>query len=132
MDGIKPSESIYDPFYSYDSFYLEGVLENGIAVCNGIAKTFVLLCSIEGITAVKVNGQTSDKAPHAWNKVLINEKWYIVDSTWSNLKSTNYKESFTHEFLLITSSKSAKSRKENTEDTLVYYCGDTHYVAPTD
>ena len=132
MDGIMPSESSYDPFYSYDSFYLEGVLENGIAVCNGIAKTFVLLCSIEGITAVKVNGQTSDDAPHAWNKVLINEKWYNVDSTWSNLKSTSYKESFTHEFLLITSSESAKSRTENTEDTLVYYCGDTHYVAPTD
>lgn len=131
MAGIEPSDSRYDPFYSYDSFYLEGVLENGVAVCNGIAKTFVLLCSIEGITAVKVNGQAGTGA-HAWNKVLINDKWYIVDSTWSNQKSTNNKEAFTHEFLLITSSESAKKRTESTEDTLGYYCGDTHYSAPTD
>ena len=133
MEGedIEPSDSRYDPFYSYDSFYLEGVLENGVAVCNGIAKTFVLLCSIEGITAVKVNGAVSSGA-HAWNKVLINDKWYIVDSTWSNQKPTNNKEAFTHEFLLITTSESSKNRTETTEDTLGYYCGDTHYVAPTD
>ncbi len=128
MEGIKPSESRYDPFYSYDSFYLEGVFENGIAVCNGISKTFVLLCAIEGITAVKVNG-TSSGGAHAWNKVYINEKWYIVDSTWSNQKSTNYKESFTHEFLLITTEESASSRTETTEDTLKYYCGDTQYTS---
>lgn len=127
MTGIDPSDSRYDPFYSYDSFYLEGVLENHVAVCNGIAKTFVLLCSIEGITAVKVNGVASGGA-HAWNKVLINGKWYIVDSTWSNQKSTNYKEVFTHDYLLITTSASSKDRTETTDDTLRYYCGDTHYV----
>lgn len=132
MADIEPPDSRYDPFYSYDSFYLEGVLENGVAVCNGIAKTFVLLCGIEGITSVKVNGQANGGA-HAWNKVLINDKWYIVDSTWSNQKSSNYKEAFTHEYLLITSAKSTSDKRvETTEDTLGYYCGDTHYVAPSD
>lgn len=124
MEGIEPSDSRYDPFYSYDSFYLEGVLENGVAVCNGIAKTFVLLCSIEGITAVKVNGAVSSGA-HAWNKVLINDKWYIVDSTWSNQRSTDNKEVFTHDYLFLTTSQSASDRTEQTQDTLGYYCGDT-------
>lgn len=123
MAGISPGSSRYDKFYSYDSFYLEGVLENGVAVCNGIAKTFVLLCGIEGITAVKVNGQANGGA-HAWNKVLINEKWYIVDSTWSNQKSTGNKEAFTHDYLFITTSESASDRTEQTEDTIGYYCGD--------
>lgn len=126
MGNIKPSSSLYDKFYSYDCFYLEGVLENGVAVCNGIAKTFVVLCGIEGITAVKVNGSASGGA-HAWNKVLINEKWYIVDSTWSNRKTTeNGKnvEKFTHEYLFLTTSESSADRTELTEDTLGYYCGD--------
>ena len=102
------------------------MLENGVAVCNGIAKTFVVLCGIEGITAVKVNGTVSGDA-HAWNKVLINEKWYIVDSTWSNRKTTeNGKnvEKFSHEYLFLTTSESSADRTELTEDTLGYYCGD--------
>lgn len=123
MAGILPSDAAYNRFYSYDSFYLEGVLENGVAVCNGIAKTFVVLCGIEGITALKVNGQASGGA-HAWNKVLVNGKWYIVDSTWSNRKSSGYKEAFTHEYLFMTTSQSASDRTEQTSDTIDYYCGD--------
>lgn len=128
MSGILPSDDRYDKFYSYDSFYLEGVLENGVAVCNGIAKTFVVLCGIEGITAVKVNGTASGGA-HAWNKVYINEKWYIVDSTWSNQKATDKKEVFSHDYLFLTTSESASKRTELTESTLGYYCGDTHIRA---
>lgn len=125
MSGILPSDDRYNRFYSYDSFYLEGVLENGVAVCNGIAKTFVVLCGIEGIAAVKVNGTASGGA-HAWNKVYINEKWYIVDSTWSNQKATDKKEVFSHDYLFLTTSESASKRTELTESTLGYYCGDTH------
>ena len=123
MAGIEPSDAAYNKFYSYDSFYLEGVLENGVAVCNGIAKTFVVLCGIEGITALKVNGQASGGA-HAWNKVLINGKWYIVDSTWSNRKASGYKETFSHEYLFMTTSQSASDRTEQTADTIDFYCGD--------
>lgn len=124
MGNIQPSSSLYNKFYSYDSFYLEGVLENGVAVCNGIAKSFVLLCAIEGITAVKVNGTVSSGA-HAWNKVRVNGKWYIVDSTWSNRKDEKTKtEGFTHDYLFMTSAE-ASSRNELTTDTLGYYCGDT-------
>lgn len=126
MGNIKPEDSRYNKFYSYDCFYLEGVLENGVAVCNGIAKTFVVLCGIEGITAVKVNGSASGGA-HAWNKVLINEKWYVVDSTWSNQRTTeNNKnvEKFTHDYLFMTTMASSSDRTELTEDTLRYYCGD--------
>ena len=126
MGNIKPESSLYNKFYSYDCFYLEGVLENGVAVCNGIAKTLVVLCGIEGITAVKVNGSASGGA-HAWNKVLINEKWYIVDSTWSNRKTTeNGKkvEKFSHEYLFMTTAEASSDRTELTDDTLKYYCGD--------
>ena len=123
MGNIQPSSSLYNKFYSYDSFYLEGVFENGVAVCNGIAKSFVLLCSIEGISAVKVNGTVSSGA-HAWNKVYINGKWYLIDSTWSNQNDEKTRtEGFTHDYLFMMSAEAA-SRNEQTADTLGYYCGD--------
>ena len=33
----------------YDSWYADGVFNNGVAVCEGIAKAFVILARIEGI-----------------------------------------------------------------------------------
>lgn len=68
-------------------FYLEGVfynLSSASAVSEGIAKAFVLMCSIEGIESIKVNG-TSSTGSHAWNKVYISiddedKAWYDVDA----------------------------------------------------
>lgn len=129
MGNIQPSDSRYDKFYSYDSFYMEGVFENGVAVCNGIAKSFVLLCGLEGITAYKVNGIANGGA-HAWNKVFVAGRWYIVDSTWSNIRNSAQKtESFSHEFLMITEEESYEDgRREATEDTLDFYCYDVNFV----
>lgn len=77
----------------YKDFYLEGVLynlNNSVAVCDGIAKAFVLLCQIEGIDAYKCNGiagTSTDKTQwgnHAWNKVKVDGNWYVLDSTWDD------------------------------------------------
>lgn len=67
-------------FYYYPGFRLEGVFDNNKAVCDGISKAFVLLCGIEGIKCERVVGKV-DGAAHAWNKVLINDSYYIVDCT---------------------------------------------------
>lgn len=42
----------------YESFYIEGVLTDTdyLAVCDGMSKTFSLLCNIEGIPCVRVIG----------------------------------------------------------------------------
>ncbi len=71
-------------FASYKSFYLEGVLFDKLAVCEGISKSFTSFCNIEGIPCVTVVGyQTANKngANHAWNKIYLNGKWYIIDPT---------------------------------------------------
>ena len=77
-------------FGNYSCFYLEGVfydLDNQYAVCDGLSKAYVLLCNIEGIDCVKVNG-TADGGNHAWNKLFLNDEnynvdgWYNVDITW--------------------------------------------------
>lgn len=66
-------------------YYLEGVFENGRAVCDGKAKAFVLLCGIEGIECVRVTGDAiEDGVGHAWNYVKIDYYWYLIDTTASD------------------------------------------------
>lgn len=64
----------------YDAFYLEGVFFEKKAVCDGISSAFSLLCNIEGIPAVKVLGPN-----HAWNRVKIDNRWYVADPTFGNV-----------------------------------------------
>ena len=73
-------------FASYTSFFLEGVFNDGLAVCDGFSKAFSLLCNMEGIRAYRISG-TVDGDGHAWNKVKVNGNWYVVDITWSVTKS---------------------------------------------
>lgn len=85
----------------YKDFYLEGILldpENAVSVCDGIAKAFVLLCRIEGIEAIKINGSAGG-GNHAWAKVKYEGKWYIVDATWSDQRLNNV-EYVTHWYFM--------------------------------
>ncbi|MGI6214148.1 MAG: transglutaminase domain-containing protein [Christensenellales bacterium] len=88
-------------FYNYDGFYMEGVFLNGSAVCDGIAKSFLLLAYMEGISAVKVSG-SSEGVGHAWNYALVDGKWYGVDATWASVGYNGNKELSTHRHLLVT------------------------------
>ena len=86
----------------YDAFFLEGVFDHQKAVCDGIAKAFSLLCSIEGIPCVEVVGNS-----HAWNRVKINNVWYVSDPTHGNLHIANKNFSITdfNQFLMSDQQK---------------------------
>lgn len=101
--------------YYYRAFYVEGVLfDNGIAVCDGIAKTYALMCGIEDIECYKVTG-TVTGGGHAWNKIKLDmdgdgvTEWYCVDatSTWGDIVDTEseqyvYTEYLSHKMFLKT------------------------------
>lgn len=91
--NLPVSESIW-----YDAYYLEGALIDRIAVCDGYAKAFELLCRMEGIEAICCIGDAG--GGHAWNKVMLDGKWFIVDATFGDL---NYNDSpyLVHEYLLV-------------------------------
>jgi hypothetical protein len=55
---------------------LIGVFDRGRAVCEGIAQTFTLLASMEGIDSYYVSGRV-----HAWNTFIIDGKQYFVCCT---------------------------------------------------
>ena len=100
--------------------YLEGVfydLNNQQATSLGLSKSFVLLCSLEGIDAISVQGtigDTSAKKNHFWNKVYLNIKgdgyhWYAVDIASSKAevvvgKNTSNEKTYqvnSHKYLLV-------------------------------
>ena len=83
-------------FGDYSAFHLEGVfydfdnVDGHFAVCDGLSKAYALMCNIEGIDCVKVNGYIIAQGNHAWNKIYLEEEsdynlgagWYYVDTTW--------------------------------------------------
>ena len=86
-DNIVNRDSKAEPsFTAFTSFYLEGVLYDGLSVCDGFSKTFSLLCNMESIDAVRITGEVKGGL-HAWNKVKLNGNWYIVDITWTVTKT---------------------------------------------
>lgn len=64
--------------------FIEGIFGNrniaatGAVTSEGAAKTFALLCGIEGIECIVCSQNMSDTA-YFWNKVKLNEVWYNVD-----------------------------------------------------
>ena len=86
------------------AFYIDGVLLNGKAVCDGLARTFNFLCAMEGLQSLRVTGSFAS-APHAWNKVKIAGEWYNVDVTADSVHYTvggkSYKQ-IAHGFMLVS------------------------------
>ena len=85
--------------------------EQGLSVCEGYAKLFYYLCTLNGVECHIVDGdytagQTSDS--HEWNYVRFhndsntanNEKWFLIDTTFASQKSTFVLEDVCYDFLL--------------------------------
>lgn len=90
---------------SYKGFHLEGVFDDGRAVCEGISQALCAMCNVEGIRCVQVSGiQTSNPGGigHAWNKVFINGDWYVIDATSDNIILNGKNEVLSHAYCLIS------------------------------
>jgi len=81
-----------------------GVLRTGKSVCAGYAGLFKNLLDIAGVTSIELNGYAKGysydegdhftRTNHAWNAVQIDERWYLIDSTWAtgHLEGRTYKK----------------------------------------
>ena len=76
---------------SADEMYALKVLKRGVAVCEGYARLFKVLCQYAGVEAVVLNGYVrtnTDRSPdrfrtnHTWNAIRIDSTWHLVDATW--------------------------------------------------
>ncbi len=85
----------YDRLTKSYAHEVTGPLCHGIGVCEGMAKTFKLLCDEAGIDTIVVSGvgvppdlATGKKSErHAWNVVFFGEDAYGVDVTFDNTLS---------------------------------------------
>lgn len=66
-----------------DNYTAYGALIKGKAVCEGYARSMLLLCRSAGINCTLVRG-TADDTPHMWNVIEIYGKWYHLDVTWDD------------------------------------------------
>ena len=70
-----------------------GALGNGVAVCEGIAKSVKALCDALGIWCIVAlsenNPEKGIKYRHAWNIVRMDGKYYHLDATFDNTLSKN-------------------------------------------
>lgn len=112
----------------YYGYYLEGIFLDKFynkdmhAVCDGKSKAFVLMCGIEGITAVRISGKASSDGQnfggHAWNKVMLdlngtgNKEWYFVDTTWGDVGGDS-KEFLSHAYFLLSDDEVKNTHVEN-------------------
>ena len=67
---------------------LNYALNEGICICDGYSKAFYFLCRANGIECIIIKGtsinQSGNIEDHAWNKVKVNGKWYVMDVTWDD------------------------------------------------
>lgn len=63
-----------------------GILVAHTAVCNGYAKAFQLMAQGAGLQSVIVTGTAKGPTSglHAWNEVLVDGQWLVVDVTWDD------------------------------------------------
>lgn len=132
----------------YYGYYLEGIFLDKFykkdmhAVCDGKSKAFVLMCGIEGITAVRISGKASSDGKnfggHAWNKVLLDlngtgdKEWYFVDTTWGDVGDDS-KEFLSHAYFLLSDDEVKNTHVENpghdypkAEGKFDYYAHETY------
>lgn len=138
----------------YYGYYLEGIFLDKFykkdmhAVCDGKSKAFVLMCGIEGITAVRISGKASSDGKnfggHAWNKVLLDlngtgdKEWYFVDTTWGDV-GDNCKEFLSHAYFLLSDDEVKNTHVENpghdypkAEGKFDYYAHETYTSSGTE
>ena len=96
-------------------------LTNRMAVCEGLANTYAAMARYCGIPTQVIG---SDKMNHAWNVILYDNEWKLLDNTWDNgcydpdqsdgnIDKHPYDESYTY-FLIDLNG--AKHLNENNEE----------------
>lgn len=73
----------YDSSFRNVSHTPEGVMKNGLAVCDGYTRTMRLLLLLIGIENEIATGYAGNET-HAWNLIKMEDGWYHVDVTWDD------------------------------------------------
>lgn len=94
--NISYDQRAYQNAQSIGSQDAIDVWKHRSAVCEGYANVFNAMCSAAGIESRLIKGYARDVADpqfnfpnHAWNSVMIEDKWYLVDVTWASVSNAS-------------------------------------------
>ncbi len=85
-------------------------LVEGETVCAGYANAFQLLCNGQGIDTVVVTSEG-----HQWNKIRLNNTWYVVDCTWDDY---DYKNTWFYDYFNRSTAAVADMDSKKTDPNL--------------
>ncbi|MCR4593427.1 MAG: hypothetical protein K5761_00030 [Clostridiales bacterium] len=103
-DWISNNAEYDDSYNAPMAHHPTGIFLNGLAVCEGYAEAFKLLCDREGIPCVIVSGLGNGGA-HEWNYVQMEDgKWYGLDVTWDDQTTSQYSPGIYYDYFLTGSS----------------------------
>lgn len=91
-----------------DAYNIYGTLINGVAVCDGYARTVSYLLDKLGIENYYVVGNTKNGGLHAWNSVKIDNEYYFLDTTWDD-PTPNKEGVVKYKYFLINEDTLSKS-----------------------
>lgn len=116
-------KSVNDP--SHPSHTAESALCSNLAVCDGYAQAFELLCAQVGIEVHMMYGEAGNAQDgyesHAWNVVKLAGEWYQVDCTWDDPLINDVLitdgSNITYQYFLLTDSEMYVDHILNKADT---------------
>lgn len=94
--NINYDQQAYHDAHLVGSQNAADVWKDRLAVCEGYANLFKAMCSAAGIESRMIKGYARDMADHqfnfpnhAWNSVMIEGKWYLIDVTWASVNNAS-------------------------------------------
>jgi transglutaminase/protease-like cytokinesis protein 3 len=87
-------------------------------VCTGYAQAVTLLGEAAGLESVIVTGYADGGVTtggHAWNKVLVDGQWLVVDATWDD----NEEDGVGRDYFLLSASDPALATRVADADWVV-------------
>ncbi len=81
----RSAAKTYHEVYGWSSFFMEGVFDLHLAVCNGIVAAYSAMLNTMGIPCIKVSG-LGDGGGHTWAEIYVGGVWYVSEPTWGNLR----------------------------------------------
>ncbi|SEF81322.1 transglutaminase domain-containing protein [Lachnospira multipara] len=118
-------------------FTCTGALINKVAVCQGYADAFSLLCYLAGVQAEIVSGPANNGSSiigHAWNQVRIDGTWYNIDCTWDAPFVSSTEQIKIYDYFLVTDATISADHTINASAAAGYLaakhsCTDSRYEA---
>ncbi|RYJ42948.1 transglutaminase domain-containing protein [Flavobacterium beibuense] len=91
MPEHKAGKEYGKAYAKWEDNYLKNIITKKKAICSGYSWLFKKMCDLSGIQSSVVSGYIKQKKgeigktgklDHAWNVMLIDDKYYHIDATW--------------------------------------------------